>query len=362
MEDLRREVAQKDEIASRIGMQAETLSIEMQTPEPRVKLIEKGIVFQPDQRGRRVLISTVAAVGAFALALFGLTWWEWRSLRINTADEVARGVGLKVMGALPLLPAARKGAARPGAVDWHNLLLESVDLTRTALLHVSRVEGVRVVMVTSAVSGEGKTSLSSHLATSLARAGRKTLLIDCDLRKPSLHQVFELPRPEGVCEVLRGQIPLAEAVQETPTAPGLFVIAGGKCCARALNALAQGSIAPLFATLRDQYDFIVVDSSPVLPVADALLVAQEADAVLFSILRDVSQLGLVNAAYERLAMLGIRALGAVITGVAGDLYYGSHHRYYRGYAEGNGNDDGEGEDTAGDAEQADGEQLIQENP
>ncbi|HJT76329.1 MAG TPA: CpsD/CapB family tyrosine-protein kinase, partial [Gemmataceae bacterium] len=251
--------------------------------------------------------------------------------------EVVRASGLKVMGTLPLLPSGRRTEGqRDGGVNWQSLLLESVDMMRTALLHVARVEGVRVVMVTSAVGGEGKTSLSSHLATSLARAGRNTLLIDCDLRKPSLHRVFELPRPEGVCEVLRGELGAAEAIQSTPTAPGLSLIAGGQCEDRALAVLAQGGLAAVLAPLRDRYDFIILDSSPVLPVVDALLVAQEADGVLFSILRDVSQVGRINAAHERLAMLGIRSLGAVVTGVSGDLYYGANYRYLKkgGAAEG----------------------------
>jgi capsular exopolysaccharide synthesis family protein len=354
MENLRKELAQEDSIFERVGMQAETLKVEHDAP-ARVQLIEEGVVSRPDQRVRRMAATAGAGVGALALILFGLTWWECRSLRVNSADEVARGVGLKVMGALPLVPAARGASAfRAGSIDWQNLLLESVDLTRTMLLHVARLEGVRVVMVTSAVGGEGKTSLSSHLATSLARSGRKTLLVDCDLRKPSLHQIFDLPRPEGVCELLRGEVALAGAVQEAPRVPGLALIAGGGCDKRALTALARGGLTALFATLRGQFEFVIVDSSPVLPVADALLVAQEADGVLFSILRDVSQLGRITAAYERLAMLGIRTLGAVVTGAAADLYgYGRNYRYGGKY--------GAAEEAPDDAEPGSGE-LIKGNP
>src|SRR5207244_6612170 len=84
---------------------------------------------------------------------------------------------------------------------------------RTMILHAARAEGLRTVMITSAVSGEGKTSLSCHLACSLARAGRKTLLLDCDLRNPAAHRLFEAPAEPGLCEVLRGEVPLAEVIR-----------------------------------------------------------------------------------------------------------------------------------------------------
>jgi Mrp family chromosome partitioning ATPase len=106
----------------------------------------------------------------------------------------------------------------------------------------------------------------------------------------------------------------------------LSVVPAGQCDAIALQALAQGSIQPIFAQLRQQFDFIIVDSCPVLPVADSLLIGQQADAVVFSILRDVSRMPKVFAAYQRLAMLGIRMLGAVVNGT-NEASYGSDYHY-----------------------------------
>ena len=95
---------------------------------------------------------------------------------------------------------------------WQNLLLESVDATRTMLVHAARTGSHRVVMITSAVGGEGKTSLSSYLATSLARSGLRTLLVDADLRSPSIHRLFDLPVAPGLSELLRGEVDLADAI------------------------------------------------------------------------------------------------------------------------------------------------------
>jgi capsular exopolysaccharide synthesis family protein len=209
---------------------------------------------------------------------------------------------------------------------WYNLLLESIDATRTMLIHAAHTGNHRVVMITSALSGEGKTSLASHLATSLARSGLRTLLIDADLRSPALHRLFDLPTDPGLSEVLRGESALADVV--TPTAiEELKVVPAGKCDHQTLRILSQGGMGSLFGRLKDTYDFVIVDSSPVLPVADSLIIAQQVDAVLLSVLTDVSRKHKIFAAYQRLMTLGVRVLGAVVTG-AHDGAYGTN--YYPG--------------------------------
>jgi Mrp family chromosome partitioning ATPase len=131
--------------------------------------------------------------------------------------------------------------------------------------------------------------------------------------------VFGLADGPGFAEVLRGQAEARGAARPTPV-PGLWLLPAGRCDDTSLRALAQGRARSVFAGLRDQYDCIIIDSPPVLPVADALLIGQCVDAAVFSILREVSRMPSVHAAYERLATLGVRVLGAVVNGVAGDLY------------------------------------------
>jgi capsular exopolysaccharide synthesis family protein len=200
-----------------------------------------------------------------------------------------------------------------------SLLTESVDSARTMLLHAARQEKLQVVMITSAMAGEGKTSLASHLAASLARAGRRTLLMDSDLRNPTLHRLFDRSRAPGLSELLRGDVDLVGAVRDTPI-PNLWLISAGQADLVALQSLALDALPHMFQQLRRQYDFIVVDSCPVLPVADSLLVGQHVDAVIFSLLREVSRMPRVYAAYQRLAVLGVRMLGAVVNGTHDDMY------------------------------------------
>src|SRR5262249_5959670 len=148
------------------------------------------------------------------------------------ADEVPDAFGLTVVGGLPLVPSrANRGRAIPSREKdryWRNLMLDSIDATRTLLVHAARTGSHRVVMIASAVGGEGKTSLSSHLATSLARSGLRTLLIDADLRCPSLHRLFDRPVAAGLSELLRGEVDLAEAIGSTAV-EDLKILTAGNC-------------------------------------------------------------------------------------------------------------------------------------
>jgi capsular exopolysaccharide synthesis family protein len=277
---------------------------------------------------RQIKLTGMAGGGTFLFVLFGVALVEFRTRRITGIEEVVRGLGLRLVGSVPALP-GRARRARNGRPDpyWQNLMAESVDAARTLLLHAARTTGLRLVMVTSALPGEGKTSLTTQLATSLARAGRKTLLIDCDLRKPAVHRLLDLPLERGVSDVLRGDADITEVIRPTQ-APSLAFVSAGTWDPAAQLGLAQYDIRQLFELLRADYDFIVVDSSPVLCVTDALLLGQCVDGVLFSILRDVSRLHSVHLACERLEALNIPVLGAVVNGVRGNAYgsgYSSYH-------------------------------------
>jgi capsular exopolysaccharide synthesis family protein len=292
----------------------------------RARKLEDASVYRAEELPRKFRFAGLGAAGAFGLVLLLVAYLEFRSRRIDSVDQVVHGLGMRLMGTLPANPTRiHQRLLSPGSQDahWSSMLTESVDSARTMLLHAARAGGVRIVMVTSAVGGEGKTSLATHLAASLARAGRKTLLLDCDLRNPAAHRLFNLLPAPGFSELLRGEVSAADAIQPTGAA-GLSMITAGRCDAEALHVLAQDGARKIFEQLRPQFDFVVVDSSPILPVADSLLIAQHVDGVLFAVLREVSRLPKVYAAYQRLAMLGVPILGAVVNGTLDDQYsYGS---------------------------------------
>ena len=318
----REEIFHADELARKIGGEIEALNLELQAP-ARIRLRERAEVSRTKDETRQIKTSGAAALGAFALTLVGISFWEFQSRRIDSAGDLTRGLGVRIVGTLPALPKGRRDRRR--GESYQNRMIESVDSARTSLVHLAREDGLSVIMVGSAMGGEGKTSLACHLAASLARSGRETLLIDCDLRRPSAHRVLDVPGDIGVSEILRGEIAPEEAVVLT-SAPHLAFLPAGRCDAEALRALSRDELGALLGIMRRKYEFVVIDSPPVLPVADALLIGQHADAVVFTVMREVSQLPKVQAAYDRLAALGIRMLGVVMANTHSDLK-GSDYYY-----------------------------------
>jgi capsular exopolysaccharide synthesis family protein len=306
--------------ADRIKQLANELLAKVENQRMELKAQPRISVYQPADLQKRdakkqILATALSPVAVFIMVCMAIGWWECRQRRVYSADQVASGLGIPVVGAVPDLPNLERrlvGAAGGFDLEGHPVV-ESIDAIRTTLLRDANAGMTRVVLVTSAVAGEGKTTLASHLAGSLARAGRKTLLIDGDLRSPAAHQLFEVPLQPGFSEVLLGEVETADAVQAT-TLEGLSVIPAGQWDREVMQALARDGMQGVFERLKEEFDFIVVDSHPVLAATDALLLGQQVDAVLLSVLRDVSRTPRVYAACQRLTALGIRLLGAVVNG------------------------------------------------
>ncbi len=305
---LREKIASEHKLAGEIWAEKERLQAELGAG-PRVTIHQPAGLQKKDMK-RQVMAAGLAPLLVLAGVGFGVAWLEFRARRIRTAEEVATGLGIRVVGSVPRLTRGATPGGQEGAV-------ESIDAIRTLLL---RDDATRVVMVTSAVAGEAKTTLASSLADSLARAGRKTLLVDGDLRSPAAHQLFEAPLQPGFSEILLGEIDAVDAIQATPV-PGLWLISAGQWDREVVQALARAGTQEIFEKLKQDYDYIVVDSHPVLAATDSLLLGQHVDAVLLSILRDVSRSPHVYTASQRLATLGIPTLGAVVNGAAADDVY-----------------------------------------
>jgi capsular exopolysaccharide synthesis family protein len=336
LQELQDDLAQMQASALKVGAEVEALNVELGAP-PRIRTIEKALPPRTSDATKRFAMIGLVIFGSFFGGLFGVAFLELQHQKVDSADEVPLDLGLHVVGTLPILRSkTSRGRAitrRQSEKDRYsqNVMLESIDATRTMLVHAARTGSYRVVMIASAVGGEGKTSLASHLATSLARSGLRTALVDADLRSPSIHRLFDLPVAAGLSEVLRGEVDLAEAINTT-SVPDLKVLSAGRCDRQTVALLTQGCLGPLFAELKEQFDFVIFDSSPLLPVADGLIIAQQVDAVLFSIFRDVSRKTKISVAAERLKCLGVPILGAVVTGAdrgryGNDYYHDS--RYVR---------------------------------
>jgi capsular exopolysaccharide synthesis family protein len=317
--DYKEEIAKYENVIKSAYKKIEAIEIEQKAP-ARVKKYGEGYIYLPDATKRKAMYTAGAMAGALVLVLLAFARVELHARKVHTPAEVVQGLGMRLVGTVPAFSQRSwLGWRRPHSGDStfaQSLLAESVGSAQMFMLHAARTK-IQLVMITSALAGEGKTSLAGHLAASLARAGRRTLLVDSDLHNPSLHRLFEMSRGPGLSDILRGEIDLPSAIRETGI-PNLWLISAGLKDLVALETL--DNIRQLFDQLRPQYDFILVDSCPVLPVADSLLVGQHVDAVIFSLLREISRLPRIYEAYQRLSVLGIRILGAVVNGVQQEKY------------------------------------------
>ncbi|MDQ1439557.1 MAG: tyrosine-protein kinase [Acidimicrobiaceae bacterium] len=252
----------------------------------------------------RTLIEAAALVVGVLLGAVGAYLLERGRPRLRTWRDVSVVTGLEVLGRLPT---SRRVQGGPLAGLEDPAVGTAVRTLRTRLERVSRDRPVHVLMLTSSVAGEGKTTIACLLAASLVRLDASVLIIDADLRRPSLHRVLNVDAAPGLSEVLRGKIPLEQAIRPT-TIPGLKVLAtspdtdAGDLLARHFGGL--------LSQARGLVDIIVLDAPPLLGTDDARTLASLAEGVLLV----VGVGGQASAAAEAATVLeGLhtRVLGAV---------------------------------------------------
>ncbi len=321
LEWLKDDIAANDTTGKRISGQIQSLQVEIRA-DKRIRSMDDTAVLEDSNN--RLRMSGMGLCGGFLLSVLGVCYLDFRARKVNNAEQLTDGLQLKLLGTMPVLSKQAVGNKSSQASDanrrFQKYLVESVDATRLVLLHATRPESLRVLQTTSAFGGEGKTMLSSHLAVNLATAGHRTLLIDADLRRPAVHKVFHVPNEPGLCEVLRGDVDLAAALRPGPV-EGLSLLLAGDCKEQPTHLLTGGALEKLLPTLRQQYDYIIVDSAPLLPVVESQYIAQHVDGVILSVIRNVSRLPAVHDACERLHMFNVRILGVVVHGVTNDSYY-----------------------------------------
>ncbi len=328
IEMLRADLRQQELLLTQLASDRDKLKVELQAPARITKLgaVEKPIM--PSNTLFRFALTALAIMGSFAIPGIVITFFDARAGRINSCDDVSKRLRVPVIGSVPRIPAQvihRLSSPSKRHRSWHLRLTESVDGIAARLLHSADRTQCRVIMVSSATGGEGKTTLATQLALSLARTGRRTVLVDFDLRRPSFDEVFGVPLTPGVSELLREQNEPADLVHESAT-ENLSVVTAGQWDRQALAALSNGNAAPLFKALRETFEFVVVDSSPILPVADARFVSQLVDTVILSVFRDVSQAPKIQAACDILTAFGVQSVEAVVTGL-NENSYGKHLGY-----------------------------------
>jgi capsular exopolysaccharide synthesis family protein len=271
----------------------------------------------------RTMLNLIAAfvVGAFvAFALvLGL---EYLNPRIAKPEDVTESLRLPLLGVVPAI-AVREG--RLGGVHLPLELQEALRGIRTRILLSPATASARTLAVTSAMSGEGKTALSSGFAASMAKSGRRVLLVDADLRRPRMHQIFGVPASPGLANVMEDTVKPSEALRETKV-KGLYLLTAGSGSANASELLDRSRLSNMIDGFSQVFD-LVLDCPPVVAVADASIIANAASSVLFVVGAGTSR-DSARIAIERLLSVDAQVIGIVLNKAKLDRFSGYQYPYY----------------------------------
>lgn len=330
---VRKELESVDQVYTTALQELTKLRVEAKAP-PRAEVVLRATPPRVRDNSRRIKLVGLGAIGSFGLVVLGIAFVEWKRRAVLAPEDIERDATLPVLATVPRIP--RNWSSDGVALRSFE---EAFDGVRATLLLGRNGSTPRVIMVTSPHVGEGKTTLSAHLAASIARSGKRVIAVDLDLRRPSLHELFDLEREPGVTDVLVGDASLEEAIQPTMH-EDLHVLAAGRLCRDIGGLLNSQAMKNLIATLRKRYDHVIIDAPPVLLVPDCLEIGQYADGTVLAALRGGTRAPALQDARRRLEYVGIHLLGVVLLGVKtggyGRYRYSRYGYGYYQYGEDNG--------------------------
>ncbi|MGN6593767.1 MAG: GumC family protein [Terriglobales bacterium] len=289
----------------------------------------------PNVRNNVVLALLFSLFGGCALAI--LAGYLDRSF--TAPDAVEQYLRIPLLGALPVMSdrdnlielAERPPAAPDGRPAPRSAFAEAILMLRTAVLYAAP-PGLRTLSITSAQPQEGKSVAAANLAIALALHGAKVLLIDTDIRRPTLHRIFETGNSLGLTSVLRQQAALEDSFRATQV-ERLYLMPAGPAVANPSELLAT-LLGQVLAPLAAEFDYVILDSPPVLGFADALSVAIAVEGTLLVARAGKTPREIVHAALKPLQRVRARVLGLVLNQVSSSLspYYSYYHDHYQRYA------------------------------
>lgn len=262
-----------------------------------------------------------AFLAGLALAFLTAHLREYLVLGFRNEDEVRDCLGLNVLGHIPVLPGGQ--AEDPSLIHATMVALRPNSIhaeyyrgVRASVLTAVQDTGQKVFVVTSPNPGDGKSTTAANLAASLARTGKRVVLVDCDFRKPDACRLFGLPpSTTGLSCILHGLVTLEEVLVQTG-APNLWLLpAGAHDAAGSADLLSGAMFAAIVGVLKKQFDFVIIDSPPLSLVSDGLVLARRADAVIMVFRVSHRCRAAVERANGQLATAGAQLLGVVVNAV-----------------------------------------------
>ncbi|OQY52334.1 MAG: hypothetical protein B6245_23740 [Desulfobacteraceae bacterium 4572_88] len=306
-----------------------------------IRVIDKAeiptVPISPNKK-RMVLISMILGIAlgiGFAFVL------EYLDNTIRFPEEISDYLGIPYMGLVPAFDTDEVLDGMPvELIALHSpkaAASESFRGIRTSILFSSAKPGSQVILVTSAMPSEGKTLCSANIAIAMAQAGSRVLLLDCDMRCPTIHKTFQIGRHVGLSSVMFGRSKLKDAIIPTQI-PNLDVIPCGPIPPNPSEILGSKKMRSLIDELRRKYTKIIIDSSPISAVTDSIVLTQISDSIVLVIRASSTPRQLVKNTVDQLKNINAYILGSVLNAVKprGNSYYHYQYNYQYGHARNNG--------------------------
>jgi capsular exopolysaccharide synthesis family protein len=295
-----------------------------------LQVVDYAVPPKSPVKPRRVMLLSVALFlglfGGLLVAFFA----EYVDDTIKTSEDVEKSLKLPFFDVVPLT--SEKEGPIFMAPGTHSLVAESFRTIRTGVL-LSAVENpLKVLLVTSSVPNEGKTTVSANLAIALAQMGERVLVVDTDMRRHNLHELFDLKAENGISDVLKNPETLPGAIKKVAAYPNVFVLTGGTVVPNPSELLGSNRMRTFIAEARGQFDRIILDAPPLRVFSDGLVLSQMADGVIMVVWGGNTPRPLVQQSVEALRGVKANIMGVVLnkidTSKRTDYYYSPYYAYY----------------------------------
>lgn len=284
-----------------------------------IKNARPPIVVNESQATNKALYGFIAGM---ALVIFVIMVTELLNDTVRGTEDIRNKINVKLLGTVPTVRFGGKKTQHqqlPGLMltDENNTsfsFAESFKAIRTKVESIAAEKGYKLFAITGTLENEGKTTVAINLACALAQKGRSVLLVDCDLRRPSIMRTVGMKEDgeKGLIQIINGKSTYAESIQLIKPL-GVFVLPSGGTSSKSTELLDTDQVKEVFEKAKAEFDFVIIDTPPAHIVADCLVVAPLADALIYTIKKGHAKISEINETLEEIASADIDIIGSVLT-------------------------------------------------
>lgn len=318
-------------IANEVSEQfIETVKLKMKVE--NVQIIDKAAIPQNPVSPKKFLNMVIGTVLGFMVGVFLTFLLEYLDNTFKTPSDIERTLHLPVLGTIPIILSGGKETIVRN--NPKSPISEAFRTMRTNIQFTNIDKDIKTLAITSSTMAEGKSTVVSNLAISIAQEEKKVLIVDCDLRKPRIHKIFSVPNTQGLTSILMGASTIEDTVYKQDGMKNLYVITSGPIPPNPSELLSSRRMKGFLEAAKEEYDMIILDTPPIGLVTDAAILSTSTDAVLLVIQAGKAEISQVEYAKELLNKVNAKIIGTVLNKVAikdgkyGDYQYDQYYSYY----------------------------------